>query len=61
MHVLSLSLNNINLDNTNYDDADDPDAIIHTRILAWHMKFEKSKALKREFNKELIAEKVKWW
>ena len=43
MHILSIYLNNINLDN-NFDE-DDPDTIILVRLLAWHIKFEKRGAL----------------
>ena len=39
---LNIDLNNINLDNTNYEE-DDPDTFIHSRRLAWHFKFEKRK------------------
>ena len=45
MGILNIDLNNINLDN-NFDE-DDPDTIIHIRILAWHIKFKKQKALKK--------------
>ena len=45
MGILSVNLNNINLDDTNYEE-DDPDTIILIRLLAWHIKFEKGKALK---------------
>ena len=45
MGVLNIDLNNINLDN-NFDE-DDPDTIIHVRLLAWRIKFEKCKALKK--------------
>ena len=45
MDILSIDLNNINLDDTNYDE-DDPETIIYIRLLAWHIKFEKRKALK---------------
>ena len=38
MDILNINLNNINLDNNNYD-KDDPDTIIHVRLLAWHIKF----------------------
>ena len=41
--ILSVNLNNINLDDTNYE-KDDPDTIILVRFLAWHVKFEKCKA-----------------
>ena len=45
MGILSVNLNNINLDDTNYEE-DDPDTIILIRLLAWHIKFEKGQALK---------------
>ena len=34
MGILSIDLNNINLDDTNYDEGD-PETIIHVRLLAW--------------------------
>ena len=43
MGILSIDLNNINLEN-NFDE-DDPDNITLAKILAWHIKFEKCKAL----------------
>ena len=52
MSILNIDLNNINLDN-NFDE-DDPDTIIHTRLLAWHIKFEKREALKKELNEVLM-------
>ena len=45
MRILSTYLNNINLDN-NFDE-DDPDTIILVRLLAWHIKFEKRRTLKK--------------
>ena len=45
MGILNIDLNNINLDN-NFDE-DDLDTIILIRPLAWHIKSEKRKALKR--------------
>ena len=38
-------MNNINLDN-NFDEGD-PDTNILARLLAWHIKFEKHKELKK--------------
>ena len=32
---------------TNYDE-DNPETIIHIRLLAWHIKFEKCKSLKKK-------------
>ena len=51
--ILSIDLNKFNPDDTNYD-KDDPETVIHIRILAWHIKFEKRKALEKELNKELM-------
>ena len=34
---------------------DDPDPDIHVRLLAWHNKFEKRKALKKDISEELIS------
>ena len=44
MGILSVNLNNINLDN-NFDE-DDSDTIILIRFLTRHSKFKKRKALK---------------
>ena len=52
MGILKIDLNNINLDN-NFDE-DDPDAIILIRLLAWHIKFKKRKALKKIISEELM-------
>ena len=52
MGILTTDLNNINLGN-NFD-KDDLDTIILIRLLAWHIKFEKHKALKKELNEELM-------
>ena len=43
--ILSVNLSNINLDN-NFDE-NDPDTIIPIKLLAWHSKFKKCKALKK--------------
>ena len=45
MDILNIDLNNINLDN-NFDE-DEPDSIILIRLLAWHIKLEKCKELKK--------------
>ena len=57
MVVLNIDFNNINLNN-NFDE-DDPDIIILMRLLAWHIKFEKRKALKNVLNEELMP--VAWY
>ena len=46
MGILNVDLNDIRLDDTNYDE-DFPDTIILVRLLAWHIKFEKRKALRK--------------
>ena len=62
MGILNIGLNNINLDN-NFDE-DYPDTIILIRLLAWHIKFEKRKTLKKIISEELIPiawHPKKWW
>ena len=46
MDILSVGLNNINLDDASFNE-DDPKVIIHFRLLAWHNKFENVKHLKK--------------
>ena len=45
---------NIGLNNINLDDKEDPDIIIHVRLLAWHIEFEKCKELKKKISEELM-------
>ena len=62
MGIVNIDINNINLDN-NFDE-DDPDTIILIRLLTWHIKFEKRKALKKEINEELMPtarHPNRWW
>ena len=58
MGILSIDINNFKLDDTKYDE-DDPETIIYIRHLAWHNKFEKCKALKKELNEELML--IAWY
>ena len=46
MGILNVDLNDIRLDDTNYVE-DFPDTIILVRLLAWHIKYEKRKALRK--------------
>ena len=46
MGIFNIDFNNINLDNTNYDE-DDPDTIILIKLLAWNIKSEERKELKK--------------
>ena len=52
MGILSIDLNNINFDK-NFDE-DDSDTIILIKLLAWQIRFEKRKALKRKVSEKLI-------
>ena len=68
MGILSVDYNNIDLDDANYDDTnydeDDSETILRVRLLAWHIKFEKRKALKKDINEELMLEAWhprRWW
>ena len=45
MGILNIDLNSINLDKS--FDGDNPDTIILIRLLAWHIKFEKRKEIKK--------------
>ena len=56
MGINYIDLNNSNLDN-NFDE-DDPDTIIHIRLLAWHIRFEKRRELKKKISEELMS--VAW-
>ena len=49
MSIVNIYLNNTKLDN-NFDE-DDLDTIIHLRLLAWHIKSKKHKALKKRYMK----------
>ena len=63
MCILSIDLNNINLNDTNYNE-EEPQTIIHVRLLAWQSKFEKLKALKKELNEILMLaawHSRRWW
>ena len=53
MGIPSIDINNINLDDTNYDEGD-PETVIHIRLLAWHTKSDHCKALKKELNEGLV-------
>ena len=50
--IVNIDLIKISLDD-NFDEYD-PDTIVFVRLLIWHIKFEKSKALKKDLNKDLI-------
>ena len=58
MNILNIDLNCINFNDDNFD-KDDPDTIIHVKLLAWHTKFENDKALKKQLNEKLMP--VAWY
>ena len=59
MNILSIDLNNINLDDTNYDE-DDAETIVHIRLLAWHSKvLQKQLMLMRHFVPNYIRKYLK--
>ena len=47
MGILGVDIDKINLDDERNFYEDDPDTIIHVRLLAWHNKFKKCKVLKK--------------
>ena len=49
MGILKIDLNNINLDDTNYEE-DDTDTIILVRLLAWHIILKKRTAFNKYDN-----------
>ena len=51
MGILGEDLDKINLDDDNSFDKDDPETIIHVRLLAWYNKFEKCKGIKKGISK----------
>ena len=54
MSILVVDLDKFNLDDDNNFYEDNPETIIHVKLLAWHNKFEKHKALKKDKSKELM-------
>ena len=51
MDILNIDLNCIDIDVNNFDE-DDPDTIIHVRLLVWHTKVKKHQAHKKELNEK---------
>ena len=49
MGIISVILNNINVDDTNYDE-NAPDAMTSVMMLVWNNKLEKLKAFKKPLN-----------
>ena len=61
-HILAVYLDKINLNNNNNSYEDDPDTIIHIRLLAWHRTLENTKHLKKSKKLMPVAwHPKKWW
>ena len=54
--ILTAHLNSIRLDQVKFED--DPETIIHVRLMAWYNSFKQGKAFKKELSKELML--VAW-
>ena len=52
--LLSGNLNNINIGHVNFD-VDDPETIVHVRLMAWHNRLNNVKHLKKNIRKELMS------
>ena len=59
MGILDLDLNNIDLDNSNYNE-DDPDTIIHVRLLASRKKSLEKKKIREELM-PIAWHPRRWW
>ena len=53
MGILRVGLNNINLDDVNCDD--DPESIIHIRLMAWRDRYKQRKAIKKRVKLRINA------
>ena len=53
MGLFDIDLNNINLDDTNYDE-DYLETIMYMRLLTRHIKFQKCKAFMKDLSQELM-------
>ena len=63
MGILSVDLNKINLNDVNFDE-DDPETIIHNKLLAWRNKFKQRKEFTKDKSKRLMPvawHPTRWW
>ena len=56
MGIVNIDVKNISL--YGYFDEEDPNAIILIRLLAWHIKFEKRKELKKKDKRRINVSSV---
>ena len=64
MGILSVDLNNIYLDDVNFDYEYDSETIIHVKLIAWGNRFKQRKTFKKEPSKELMPvvwHPTRWW
>ena len=54
LHILSVDLININLDDINFEE-DDPETIVHVRLMAWCNRFKQRKAYKKRYKQRIIT------
>ena len=54
LHILSVDLININLDDINFEE-DDPETIVHVRLMAWCNRFKQRKAYKKGYKQRIIT------
>ena len=50
--IFSVDLDKIDLDDINYDD--DPETIIHVRLMTWCNRYKQHKSCKKDISKELM-------
>ena len=63
MGILSIDLNNINLDDGSFYE-DDCDIIIHVTLIAWHNRIKKHIAFKKDVSKQSmhgVWHPTRWW
>ena len=63
MGINTMSLNIINLDDNSFNE-DDPDTIIHVKLIAWCYKYKQRIAYKKDLSKELMLlawHTTIWW
>ena len=63
MGILSVDLNNFNLGDVNFNE-DDPETLIHVRLMAWRNRFKQRKACKKDIYKGLlsvVSHPTRWW
>ena len=53
MGIFCVDLNIVNLDDASFDD-DNPESIIHARLMAWSNRPKHRKTFKKDISKELM-------